>query len=68
MAKFFKNIKVGIIEKVEDPGVIDMMTRHTETYVEVDDPAKKKAKAEAPKAEAKKTDAEAPKADAEAKK
>lgn len=68
MAKFFKNIKVGIIEEVEDKGVIDMMTRHTETYVEVDDPAKKKAKAEAPKAEAKKTDAEAPKADAEAKK
>lgn len=54
MAKFFKNIKVGIIEAVEDKDVIDMMTRHTETYLEVDDPTKKpaeKAEKKADKAE-----------------
>ncbi len=51
MSKFFKNIKVGVIEEVEDKDVIDMMTRHTETYVEVDNPAKKPAEKAEKKAE-----------------
>lgn len=69
MAKFFKNIKANLIERVEDEGVIDMMSRYPEVYVEVDDPAKAKAKAqkeEAPKEET--PEAEDPKAEPKAKK
>lgn len=50
MAKFFKNIKCGVIEEVEDKDVIRMM-EESDVYEEVEDPTK--AKAEAPKAEPK---------------
>jgi|GEM_PF-6536821 len=68
MAKFFKNIKCGVIEEVENKDVIRMM-EESDVYEEVEDPAKAKAKApkeEAPKEET--PEAEAPKAEPKAKK
>lgn len=43
MSKFFKNIKVGIIEEVNDKDVIDMMSRYPGVYQEIEDPTKKLA-------------------------
>ena len=43
MSKFFKNIKVGIIEEVNDKDVIDMMSRYPEVYQEIEDPTKNPA-------------------------
>lgn len=68
MAKFFKNIKCGVIEEVENKDVIRMM-EESDVYEGVEDPAKAKAKApkeEAPKEET--PEAEAPKAEPKAKK
>lgn len=68
MAKFFKNIKCGVIEEVENKDVIRMM-EESDVYEEVEDPAKAKAKTpkeEAPKEET--PEAEAPKAEPKAKK
>lgn len=63
MTKFFKNIKVNIIEEVSNEEVIDMMSRYPDVYEEVEDPSKVK-KAEKNKA---KNNKEA-EAEAEAKK
>lgn len=63
MSKFFKNIKVGIIEEVNNKDVIDMMSRYPEVYQEVSDPTKKPAEKAEKKAE-KAEEAEAPKAEA----
>lgn len=68
MAKFFKNIKCGVIEEVENKDVIRMM-EESDVYEEVEDPAKAKVKTpkeEAPKEET--PEAEAPKAEPKAKK
>lgn len=73
MAKFFKNVKCGVIEEVENKDVIRMM-EESDVYEEVEDPAKAKAKAkkeEAPAEESSKeetAEAEAPKAEPKAKK
>lgn len=51
MSKFFKNIKVGTIEEVNNKDVIDMMSRYPEVYQEVEDPTKKPAEKAEKKAE-----------------
>ena len=66
--KYFKNLKVGTIEAVENKDVIAQMEAYPEVYEEVEAPkapkAKKAEKAEKVEKAEKAEEAEAPKAEA----